>query len=97
MPPDEPTDEEREEELPEDGQTPFSAADDELDEDVDDVGEIVTKHLDDTHPDTDTDLQQEGIYQDGLADEAGVSEPNAGNTVLSYDPEAADDSHDGAS
>lgn len=71
MPPDEPTDEERLEELPEDNQTPFQPADD--------TGQQ-SSHQADTHPSTDTDVEQEELYDQGV----DVPEPNAGNTVEGY-------------
>ncbi|HEX7368262.1 MAG TPA: hypothetical protein VF261_01235 [Candidatus Saccharimonadales bacterium] len=85
MPPDEPNEEERLEQLPEDGQTPFSPADPLRGPDAggDDDRQAAEK-LDDTHPDTDTDIQQEDVYEQGVPGAAGVSEPNAGNTVVDY-------------
>lgn len=86
LPPDEPNDEERLEELPEDGQTPFSPADPERNDEVrDSDGPAEPARLDDTHPDTDSDIEGEDVYEEGIAGAAGVSEPNAGNTVVSYD------------
>ncbi|HVX48223.1 MAG TPA: hypothetical protein VHA05_02590 [Candidatus Saccharimonadales bacterium] len=52
MPPDEPTDEEELEELPEDGETPFRPA--------------TSTPTDDTHPSTDDGLQPEELYDAGL-------------------------------
>lgn len=51
MPPDEPNQEEEQEELPEDGDTPFRPA---------------AKSGDDTHPSTDDGLQPEELYDTGL-------------------------------
>jgi len=88
MPPDEPNDEERLEQLPEDGQTPFSSADPARDPDADaDDDRQIEEILDDTHPDTDTDIQPEDVYEEGVEGATGVSEPNAGNAVVDYHPE----------
>jgi len=85
MLPDEPNDEERQEKLPEDGETPFRPADPELDDtDRTSEGGAVTQQLDDTHPVTDTDMQPGDEYGEGIANAAGVgSRPDKG-TVLSY-------------
>lgn len=99
MLPDEPTDEERQEELPQDNGTPFAAAtpapdptggatDDPL------VQASGDGAVDDTHPATDTNVQPEEQYDEGVAGAAEVTEPNAGNAVADYTPppQAADDS-----
>jgi uncharacterized protein (DUF2267 family) len=85
--PDEPTEEERQEELPEDNGTPFRPA-------TDAVGDATDTHtrrraagqIDDTHQVTDTNLQPEEIYEEGYAGAAEAQEPNAGNAVVGYDP-----------
>ncbi|HET6924411.1 MAG TPA: hypothetical protein VFH39_01100 [Candidatus Saccharimonadales bacterium] len=85
MLPDEPTDEERLEELPEDNETPFSAADSELDDTERTSGDgAVTQHVDDTHPVTDTDVQREDVYENGLADAAEAGEQPQKGAVLGY-------------
>jgi len=73
MQPDGPNDEERLEELPEDNETPFAPADPTLD---DTAEEPVGERLDDTHPSTDTNIQQEELYEEGVAGAAEVSEPD---------------------
>jgi hypothetical protein len=82
MPPDEPNDEEKLEELPEDNQTPFQPAapprDDSMAVDDDDQP---TTDIDSTHPATDTGIQPEESYEAGLGEASGASEPNAGNAV----------------
>ena len=87
MPPDEPTDEERQEELPEDNGTPFGPADvgngDPATFDTQDRVEQAAA-LDDTHPVTDSNVEQPEIYDAGIASIA--SEPNAGNAVVEYNP-----------
>ena len=75
--PDEPNDEERKEKLPEDYDTPFRPADDIPDDDDD---------FPDTHQVTDTDLDDDDEYDEGLEDAAGAHEPNSGSAVLGYDP-----------
>jgi len=77
MQPDEPNEEERLEELPEDNQTPFSPADPVLD---DTAAEPVAEKLDDTHPSTDANIEREDVYENGLPDAAGVNEPNMPQT-----------------
>jgi hypothetical protein len=81
MQPDEPNDEERLEELPEDNQTPFQPADPPRDDTipVDDVAQA-SNILDTTHPATDS-----GI------DPQEASEPNSGNTVTGYEPHEDED------
>jgi hypothetical protein len=43
--------------------------------------------LDDTHPATDSNLQPEEDYDEGLSGAAEANEPNQGNDVVSYDPD----------
>jgi hypothetical protein len=56
MQPDEPTDEERQQEQPQDVATPFQPADDATQDPV----------ADDTHPNTDTDVDKDELYQEGV-------------------------------
>jgi hypothetical protein len=81
MPPDEPNDEERQEELPEDYQTPFRPADPSSTDDT------ITSKPDDTHPITDTGLDSQELYDEGIAEGAGVEEPTKDNDVTSYNPD----------
>ncbi len=86
LPPDEPNDEERLEELPGDYDTPVSPPDDEFVSIADDEdGSLKRRALDSTHPDTDTDIENEDVYGEGLSAAAGVAEPNAGDAVIGYD------------
>ena len=78
--PDEPNTEEREEQLPQDGQTPFRPADD--------TDDPAVRPLDDTHQVTDTNLDPQEVYDEGYGGAAEAGEPNAGNTVVGYDPDA---------
>ncbi|MDB5169021.1 MAG: hypothetical protein JWO41_377 [Candidatus Saccharibacteria bacterium] len=63
MQPDEPNEEEKLEELPEDNGTPFSPPDDAADK------------LDDTHPVTDTNIDPQEVYDEGLPGAAEAKEP----------------------
>lgn len=82
MLPDEPNDEERQEELPQDGQTPFRPADDSPD----------GAASDDTHPDTDTDVDQQELYDAGQsAASSGADEPHDNPTVIDYKPPNTED------
>jgi uncharacterized protein (DUF2267 family) len=85
--PDEPTDEERLQELPEDYATPFRPPTDAVGEPTDDLERRQQAgQLSDTHPITDTNMQFEEAYDEGNAGAAEAQEPNAGNTVTGYDP-----------
>ena len=84
LPPDEPTDEERQQELPEDHGTPFSAPD---------VGPANTDRLNDTHPATDSGLQPEEIYEEGVAGAAEANEPVSDTGVAGYSPPDEQDSN----
>ena len=100
LPPDEPNDEEREEELPEDNGTPFQPADD-TNEPVgtrDDSG-IATPagsnpipsssdgSVGSTYPTTDAEVDEQENYDEGLSGATETSEPNVDDTVLGYTPE----------
>lgn len=86
MPPDEPNDEERLEELPEDDDTPFDLPPEpSRDPDAEPDDERQTEEtLNSTHPATDSNMQPEELYQEGIAGAAEASEPNAGDTVIGY-------------
>jgi hypothetical protein len=85
--------------LPQDNTTPFSqpgnadgvgsGVDDDTDVVIDDNGTIQSARLDDTHQATDSasDIDTQELYDEGLAGAAEAEEPNAGNTVVGYDPE----------
>jgi hypothetical protein len=85
MPPVEPNDEERQEELPQDNQTPFNPAT----PTADDSGQPAK--LDPTHPVTDSNIQPEEVYEEGVPGAAEASEPNAGNDVTAASPTAPSD------
>jgi hypothetical protein len=82
LPPDEPNEEERREELPGDTQTPFSPAPSSRD---DDTGQPA--QLDDTHPSTDTNIEPEELYDEGLAGAAEAEDPSPRDDVVGYDPD----------
>lgn len=89
MPPDEPTEEEKLEQLPDDGQTPAAPAGNgpQPTGPVNDpLAQAADPQLDDTHPATDTNIQQEELYDEGVSGAAEASEPNAGDNVVGYDP-----------
>ncbi|HXR49448.1 MAG TPA: hypothetical protein VN778_00255 [Verrucomicrobiae bacterium] len=87
LPPDEPNDEERLEELPGDeGETPFNPGGPIRDDETSDPEEARSEKLGDTDPPTDSGLEAEDIYENGLPEAAGAEEPNAGNAVVDYDP-----------
>lgn len=86
MQPDEPNDEERQEELPGDGQTPFSIPKDRRVKIGDDQASLTRPLLDTTHPSTDTGIEREELYDEGVSGAAEAGEPNAGDDVISYDP-----------
>ncbi|HET9174401.1 MAG TPA: hypothetical protein VFN56_03915 [Candidatus Saccharimonadales bacterium] len=88
MLPDEPTDEERQEQLAEDNETPFRPAADAPADATQSGIEAAeqTLSLPDDYPQTDTNIQLEELYDEGIAGAAEASEPNAGNAVVDYTP-----------
>lgn len=87
MPPDEPNDEENLEKLPQDNETPFRPAEPSEGEastipPESRAGEDI---LDSTHPATDTNLQPEEAYDEGISGAAEASEPKPNDDVISYD------------
>lgn len=91
MPPDEPNDEERQEELPGDsGQTPFQPANPGRDDTrhADDPAQTDDAQLDDTHPLTDTKVDSHEQYDEGVTDAAEAPrDPSSDDTVIDYKPE----------
>jgi hypothetical protein len=83
------SDEERRDQLPEDNDSPFRPADDDAGYPGDDPDRRqASAAIDDTHQATDTNLDPQEIYDEGYAGAAEASEPNAGNSVVDYHPEA---------
>ena len=76
MLPDEPTDEERAEELPEDNGTLFRPAEDTANSPNDAPTTRQKPALDDTHPVTDTDLAAEEAYDSDISKAAEASDPD---------------------
>jgi hypothetical protein len=97
VPIDEPSDEERQEELPEDYDTPFSLPDQEKPAaqpaNIDDAelpdhsGDEDVGRLPDDHPSTDVNIEQEEFYDEGIAGAAEAGEPNAESDVTGYNPD----------
>jgi hypothetical protein len=77
--------------LAEDKAMPFSPPTSPVeDATVDPAVQQDSSQLDPTHQATDnaSDIDSQQLYDEGLAGAAEASEPNAGNTVVSYDPDA---------
>jgi hypothetical protein len=94
MPPDEPTQEEQQQQLPQDNGTPFQPAAPAPDPGGGVINDPVEQAssdsvLDDTHPATDTGNQPEEQYDEGVSGAAEAQEPNAGNAVTDFNPPAA--------
>ena len=93
MQPDEPNDEERLEELPGDeGQTPFTPAApgrDDTRSAGSDPALADDQQLDDTHPVTDSGIDSQELYDEGVSGAAEAQEPNSGedgDAVVDYNP-----------
>lgn len=69
--------------LPEDNDPPFSPPSPPVDDDDDDMPD----KLDDTHPATDTNIQPEEVYEEGLSGAAEVKEPSEKEATGNYSPE----------
>ena len=90
LPPPEPNDEEKEEKLPQDFSTPFSPPDDtqaaqfptDNSQQSSDDQQFTT--IDPTHPATDTNIEEEELYDEGLSGAAEAGEPNSQDTVIGY-------------
>ncbi len=71
-----------------DDNPPFSPPEDVLNDDRRDPFDRELDHdLDNTHPVTDTNIQPEEVYDEGLGGAAEASEPNQQDAVVDYDPE----------
>jgi hypothetical protein len=86
MPPVEPTDEERLEELSQDNQTPFQPADP--------VADDSNSDLPADHPATDSNMQPEELYEEGIAGAAEVEDTSSQSAVTDYNPDAVDEPTD---
>ncbi len=88
MPPLDPDDDDLDQDS-EDDSPPFSPPSDPGPADAtdpDDGSMADDNRIDDTHPDTDDGMEDQEVYDAGNSAAAGASEPNAGNTVVGYDP-----------
>lgn len=83
LPPDEPTDEEQQQQLPNDGPTPAAMPDD--------TNSTANDSLGDSHPATDTNFTNEEAYDEGTSGAAEATEPASGG-VGGYNPPADDQS-----
>lgn len=82
MPPDEPNPEEQQEEERRDYQTPFSPPSDVPGTTTEDGSQTTYP----THPQTDSNVQLEEIYDAGPYAASGIPEPIQHNNVTAYDP-----------
>lgn len=89
MLPDEPTEEERQEELTEDNETPFQPAPPAPVSDTAGSSSSDNTTLPDDHPATDTGIQKEELYDEGVSGAAEAAEPSEGNAVADYTPPAS--------
>src|SRR5436309_1034656 len=73
--------------LPQDNDTPFSPPTDPIsDPAADDRDRPLQGQLDDTHQVTDTNVDAQEAYDEGLSGAAEAEEPNATNAVTDYNP-----------
>lgn len=75
--------------LPQDNATPFSAPDDPIDDTATEDLEVRTQQgqLNPAHQVTDTNVDSQEVYDEGLSGAAEAEEPNAGDSVVNYDPD----------
>jgi len=80
--------------LSEDNDSPFSPPTDPL-ADASEAVEARTAdgQLEPTHQVTDTNVDPQEVYDEGLSGAAEASEPNAGNAVVNYNPETDQRNH----
>lgn len=95
MPPDEPTSEEQQQQLPQDNGTPFQPAAPSADPAAGVTNDPAAQagsdsSLDDTHPATDTNQQPEEQYDEGVSGAAEATEPTSGDAVADFNPPAAE-------
>jgi hypothetical protein len=85
--------------LPEDHSTPAAPPTDPIDDMSEDLDQrTASGRLDPTHQATDnaSDIDAHEMYDEGLSGAAEAEEPNAGNTVVNYDPEKDQRNQDAA-
>jgi len=75
--------------LGEDNDTPFSPPIDPIGDPAQDVdGRINNNQLEPTHQVTDSNIDSQEAYDEGLSGAAEATEPNADNGVVGYNPDA---------
>lgn len=98
MPPDEPNDEERLEELPEDGQTPFRPADSNPSTTGNTTDPVVVdgrgSDIPDDHPQTDTNIESAELYDEGVSGAVEVEDTSGHSAVTSYTPQGKGTAND---
>lgn len=95
MLPDDPNEEESQEELPEDNETPFRPAGTSRDPDIEEADDDKQpyKEADDTRPETDSGVQSEELYDSGVGPASSIDDPKNGG-VVGYSPPSDDDDED---
>jgi hypothetical protein len=90
MPPDEPTEEERLQELPEDNQTPFQAADPNPSPTGNTSDPVVAasggSDIPDDHPQTDTNIEPAELYDEGVSGAAETEDTSRQTAVTDFTP-----------
>lgn len=90
MPPGEPTEEERLEELPEDNQTPFQPADPNPSPTGNTTDPVVGgtggADIPDDHPETDTNIEKTELYDEGVSGAAETEDRSGQTAVTDYTP-----------
>ncbi|MBA2279176.1 hypothetical protein H0V99_01920 [Candidatus Saccharibacteria bacterium] len=81
--------------LEEDNDTPFSEPDDTKDDlTEDELKDLDSGELDDTHPNSDSGIQPEEKYDEGLSGAAEAEEPNGDSAVVDMDVDNEEDEDD---
>lgn len=95
MPPDEPTDEERLQELPEDNETPFQPADPNPSATGNTTDPVVASaggsDIPDDHPQTDSNIEAPELYDEGISGAAETEDTSGQSAVVDFTPPASDD------
>lgn len=88
MPPVEPNEEEQQQELPQDnGQTPFQPAAPAPDDATIDPQTAVPPPIDNTHPATDTAVDKQELYDEGVSGAVEIQEPSETAVTGFQEPE----------
>jgi hypothetical protein len=94
MPPDEPTDEERMQELAQDQQTPFQPADPNpspVGNTTDPQAASGDAGIPVDHPTTDANIDSTELYDEGVSGAAEVEDRSAQSSVVDYNPDEDDE------